>query len=124
MHNRLVPRAEWFRFFEEFSRRYEGWLVTVRVMNPSFGSQVEARDLPLEGIVSSADATGPISLHLGGSPKSNVEHEIPSPRQVWVEISETGVEEALGVVSEDGTKTIVEFRVRALPETVDGIAHP
>ena len=124
MRNRLVPRTEWFRFFEELSRRYEGWLVTVRVLHPSFGSQVEARDLPLEGVVSPADALGSISLHLGGSPKSNVEHEIPSPRQVWVEISDGGVEEALGVVSEDGTKTIIEFRVPALPETVDGIVHP
>ncbi|MEX0880394.1 MAG: DUF5335 family protein [Thermoanaerobaculia bacterium] len=124
MRNRLLPRTEWFRFFEEFSRRYEGWLVTVRVLHPSFGSQVEARDLPLEGIVSPADASGPISIHLGGSTKCNVEHEIPSPRQVWVEISEKGAEEALGVVSEDGTKTTVEFRVAALPETVDDILRP
>jgi hypothetical protein len=124
MHNRSVPRAEWFRFFGEFSRRYQGWLVTVRVLHPSFGSQVEARDLPLQGIVSPADASGPIALHIGGSTKSNIEHEIPSPRQVWVEISEAGAEEALGVVSEDGTKTIVEFRVPALPETVDGILQP
>jgi hypothetical protein len=124
MKNRLVPRAEWFRFFEEFSRRYEGWLVTVRVLHPSFGSQVEARNLPLEGAVSSADASGPISLHLGGSPRSNLEHEILSPSQVWVEISDTEIEEALGVLSEDGTKTIVEFRSPSLPETVDGIVHP
>jgi len=123
MRNRLVPRSEWFRFFQEFSRRYEGWLVTVRVLHPSFGSQVEARELALEGIVSAADTSGPISLHLGGA-AANVEHEIASPRQVWVEVDEGGAEEALGVVSEDGTKTIVEFRVPALPETVDGLARP
>ena len=124
MKNRFVPRAEWFRFFEEFSRRYDGWLVTVRVLHPSLGSQVEARDLPLEGVVSPADASGPISVHLGGSAQSNVEHEIRSPRQVWIEISDAGIEEALGVLSEDGTKTIVEFRSPSLPETVDGIIRP
>jgi Family of unknown function (DUF5335) len=124
MPNRLVPRTEWPRFFEEFSRRYEGWLVTVRVLHPSFGSQVEARDLPLEGIVSPSDAAGSIELHVGGSAERNIEHEIASPRQVWVEVSEAGAEEALGIVSEDGTKTIVEFRTPALPETVDGIPHP
>ncbi len=110
MKNRLVPRAEWFRFFEELGRRHNAWLVTVRVLHPSFGSQVEARDLPLEGAVASADGSGPIALFLGGSAQRNVEHEIPSPRQVWVEISDAGIEEALGVLSEDGTKTIVEFR--------------
>jgi len=124
MHNRLVPRTEWFRFFEEFSRRHDGWLVTVRVLHPSLGSQVEARDLPLEGIVSSADTQGPISLHLGKTPARNLEHEIASPRQVWVEVSDRDAEQALEVLSEDGTKTIVEFRVAALPEEVDGMVHP
>ena len=122
MRNRLVPRSEWSCFFEEFTRRHDGWLVTVRVLNPSFGSQVEARDLPLEGIVARADSQGPISLHLG-APDSNIEHDIVSPLQVWVEISSRGIEEALGVLSEDGTKTIVEFRTPALPEEVDGILH-
>jgi len=123
MRNRLVPRAEWFRFFQEFSRRHEGWLATVGVLHPSFGSQVEARELPLEGIVSSAGASGPISLHLGRA-AANVEHEIVSPRQVWIEVDDGGAEEALGVVSEDGTKTIVEFRTPALPETADGRTRP
>lgn len=121
MGNRLVPRSEWYRFFQEFSRRYQGWLVTVRVLHPRFGSQVEARDLPLEGIVSPSDAFGPIEINVGGSAQSNIEHEIAGPEQVWVEVSEAGVEEAVGVVSQDGTKTIVEFRAPGLPETVDGI---
>lgn len=121
MRNRLVPRSEWYGFFEEFSRRHEGWLVTVRVLDAKFGSQVEARDLPLEGIVSRADTSGPISLHLGDSTTSNLEHEIEKPKQVWVELSEAGVEEALGVVADDGKKTIVEFRAPSLPENVDGI---
>lgn len=124
MRNRLVPRTEWLRFFGEFSRRYEGWLVTVRVLHASFGSQVEARELPLAGVVAPAEGSGPIALHLGGSTTRNLEHEIPLPRQVWVEISETGAEEALGFLSEDGTKTIVEIRSAALPETVDGLVHP
>ncbi len=124
MRNRLVPRSEWFYFFEEFSRRHDGWLVTVRVLHPSIGSQVEARDLPLAGIVSSADAWGPISVHLGATAQRNVEHEIPSPTQVWVELSDQGAEEALGVTSEDGTETILEFRARALPEEVDGVLGP
>lgn len=121
MHNRLVTRTEWFRFFEEFSRRHEGWLVTVRVLSPGFGSQVEARDLPLEGIVAAAAGTGPISIHVGGSTERNLEHEINEPRQVWVELSENGVEEALGIVSNDQTRTIVEFRAPDLPENLDGI---
>jgi hypothetical protein len=109
MHNRLIPRSEWYRFFGDFSRRHEGTLATVRVLHPRLGSQVEARDMPLEGIVSAARADGPISVHLGRSADGNLEHEIENPRQIWVEVSDGGGEEALAVISEDGTRTIVEL---------------
>ena len=90
MENRLVPRAEWYRFFEDFSRRHEGTPATLRVLHPQLGSQIEARDLPLEGIVSAADTRGPISILLGRTANPNLEHEIPKPRQVWVELTEAG----------------------------------
>lgn len=121
MRNRQVPRAEWVQFFEGFSRRHEGWLATVRVIDPKIGSQVEARDLPLEGIGVDPATTGPISIHLGRRPDSNIEHPVENPRQVWVEITEAGAEAALEIEANDGRKTILEFRVAALPETVDGL---
>lgn len=111
MQNRLVPRTEWFQFFDGFSRRHLGKLATVHIFSPKIGSQVEARNMPLEGIVSPADANGPISIHLGSAPpRSNLEHEIQEPSQVWVELSEGGAEEALEIESRDGTKTVVQFR--------------
>lgn len=111
MRNRLVPRSEWFRFFGDFSRRHQGWATTVYVLSPKLGSQVEARNMPFEGIVSRAEADGPISILLGSAPPgSNLEHEIEDPRQVWVELSEAGAEEALQVESQDGTKTMLQFR--------------
>jgi hypothetical protein len=124
MSNRQVPRAEWPRFFREFSRSHEDWLVTVRIMSPSIGSQTESRGLPLEGIVADAGGHGKISINLGRSPEQNVEHEVPDPRQVWVKVSAAGAEEALEIESEDGTKTIVEFRSAPLPLDVDGLLHP
>jgi hypothetical protein len=124
MRNRLIPRTEWSRFLEEFSRCHEDWLVTVRILSPSLGSQVESSGLPLEGIVADAGGHGPISIHLGRSPGQNVEHEIPDPKQVWVEFSAAGAEEALEIESEDGTKTIVEFRSAPLPLEVDGLTRP
>jgi hypothetical protein len=115
MRNRQVPRSEWFRFLDDFSRRHGGSLTTVRILHPDFGSQVEARGLPLGGIVSPASASGPISIHVGSATTSHVEHEIPDPKQVWVELSESGSEEALGFVSEDGTTTIVDVHTAGSP---------
>ena len=110
MSNRQVPRAEWPGFFREFSRSHENESVTVRIVSPSLGSQVESQGLPLEGIVADAGGHGRVSINLGRSPEQNVEHEVPEPRQVWVKVSAAGDEEALEIESEDGTKTIVELR--------------
>jgi len=122
MATNLVPRTEWGRFLEGFGRRHEGSLATVRVLHPSFGSQVEARDLALEGIVFTSEGeSGPISLHLAVRPDRHVEHEVRDPRQLWVETSRRGAERALEIVEGDDCKTILEFRSPALPEEVDGI---
>lgn len=124
MSNRQVPRTEWYRFFRDFSRRHEDWLVTVRVLSAGLGSQVELRDLPFEGIFADHAGHGPISIFVGRSPQNHIEHEVADPRQVWVELSAQGAEEALEIESEDGTKTIVQFHSAPLPQEVDGILHP
>ena len=127
MRNRLVPRSEWFQFFDGFSRRHQGRIATVHVFSPRIGYQTEARNLPLEGVVSSAKATGPIAIYLGAAPPGpNIEHEIDEPNQVWVELSDSGAEKALQVESRDGTKTMLELRaarIRAEP-AAPGAASP
>lgn len=109
MPNRLVPRAQWFKFLRGFSRRHEDRPVTVRIVSRDLGSQVEARDLPLEGVLAGRRSSGPISISAGGASGGRVEHEIPDPSQVWIKLSETGVEEALDIESQDGTRTIIQL---------------
>jgi uncharacterized protein DUF5335 len=108
MRTRLIPRAEWFPFFEGFTRRHPGSPATVWLLGPHIGAQVEARDLPLEGIVADPLATK-ITISLGGRPGTNVEHPIPRPVAVWEEIGEDGSERALGINSADATTTLLEF---------------
>jgi hypothetical protein len=117
MHDRQIPRAEWLNFFRDFSRRHEDSPVTVRILSARLGSQVEAYDLPLEGIVASPEMGQPISIYVGRTPQQHIEHEVQNPRQVWLEVSDEGTEDALDIESEDGTKTLVLFR----PETVDDV---
>src|ERR1700736_3449436 len=101
MRDRQVPRAEWFSFFREFSERHADSPATVRILSPRFGCQVEARDLPLEGIVADHMGRGPISIHMGRESERHLEHEVEHPIQVWVELAENGAEEALDIESED-----------------------
>ena len=122
MRTREIPYVEWPEFFHEFSRRHADWLVTVRVLDPRLGDQVEARDLPLAGIVWGTWESGAIAIHLGGS-EGVLEHPIERPLRVWVESEDDGAERALEIESSDGSKTILEFRVTHLPEMVDGLAE-
>jgi hypothetical protein len=117
MHDRQIPRAEWFNFFRDFSKRHEDWPVTVRILSERLGCQVEAYDLPLEGIVASPWMGRPISIYVGRTPQQHLEHEVEHPEQVWLEVSDSGTEEALDIESKDGTKTLVLLR----PETVDDV---
>ncbi len=124
MRSRQVPRAEWFSFFRAFSQRHEDSPVSVRVIHPRLGSQIEVTDLPLEGVVSDREGRGPISIYIGRDPRDHVEHEIENPSQIWVEMADDGTEEALNVESTDGTKTILQFRARALPDSPEEALQP
>lgn len=122
MRTREVPFEEWPEFFREFGRRHEDWLATLRVLGPSLGDQVEARELPLTGIVGDRES-GSISMHFGRLSEGALEHPIERPLRVWVELEDNGAERALEIESANGDKTILEFRVTHPPEMVDGIVE-
>jgi Family of unknown function (DUF5335) len=117
MRDRQIPRAEWADFFKAFSFRHADAPATVRVLSSRFGCQVEACELPFEGIAADRTGGGSISIHAGRNPEQHVAHDVPNPVQIWVEIADDGTEEALDIESDDGTKTLVIFRA----ETVDDV---
>ena len=122
MTTREIPTHEWTAFFDGFSRRYQGWLVRLSVLDPKLGAQVEAVDLPLQGIVADPRGLG-IAISLGERP-DDVEHSVRRPQRVWVELAgeRDDAEAALEIESADGTRAILEFRGAVLPESVDGLA--
>jgi hypothetical protein len=110
MKSRFIQREEWDRCFEDFTRRHEGRLATVWVIDPRLGAQIEARGLPFDGISADAKGRGPIMLQLGRAVGGNVEHPVDDPSQVWLEVTDEGKDAALEILSEGGRKTILEFR--------------
>lgn len=122
MRTTEIPAREWTAFCDAFSRRHQGWLAKLSVLDPKLGAQVEAAELPLQGVVADPRGLG-IAISLGERP-DDVEHAVRHPRRVWVELAgerDEG-EEALEIESADGTRAILEFRGAFLPETVDGLA--
>jgi hypothetical protein len=107
MRIREIPRAEWYKFFREFSRRQEDRPVTVWAIDRA-GAKLEARELALEGIVADPEATA-ISIHLGRGPQRHVEHPLEKPFQVWLQVDEAGRDRVLEIDSESGARTVLEF---------------
>lgn len=118
---REIARNEWSEFFDGFSRRHDGWLVTIEVLDEELGDQIEAENQKLKGIVAEPrnDPTT-IDIFVGESPDGGSTHIIDRPTRVRVE-EVGGAEGALEIKSEDHGTTLVRFRSAAMPETVDGV---
>ena len=121
MPTQEILHYEWARYFEEFSRQHEGWLVTVEILGPDIGDQVQVRNLPLEGIVvESTDDGDEMTIIAGSRPGARISHTISAPSRVWIKQNEQGADEALEIESPAGA-VLVRFRSAVLPELVDGI---
>ena len=121
MVTREIPPGEWKEFFDEFTRRHEGWLVTVEIFG-EMGAQVEAEERPLKGIFAERKkGSSEIEILTGDTPDETFTHVVAHPSSVRVEETSEGAESALEIRSKDEGTTLVRFRATALPETVDGV---
>ena len=122
MPTREIQRNEWVSFFDSFSSRHRGWLVTVEIMDPEIGDQTEARDLPLEGITAELNERGPdqIEILVGNQADRHVSNSVVAPKQVWLKSSDEGADEVLEIKGENET-VLIRFRSAVLPELVDAL---
>ena len=120
-----IARNEWPSFFDGFSRRHEGWLVTLEVFQPQIGAQVEEHDLALEGVIAElGNGNGDkdkIEITIGGTPHQHVTHIVLSPIEVSLEHTEDGANHALAIKSADDATTLLCFRPALRPEMVEAM---
>ncbi|HYR95663.1 MAG TPA: DUF5335 family protein [Candidatus Binatus sp.] len=113
MLSREIPRDQWIRFFDDFSRQHQGWLVTVEVVGLKIGDQEEASRLPLVGVSADTKAgENRVAVMVGGRPDGNLTHIVERPKRVWLKEPEQPAlpaHAAIDIESEDGTMTIVHF---------------
>jgi hypothetical protein len=109
-----IARDEWTAFFETFSNRHQGWLVTIEVFGSDIGAQVEAHDLPLQGITAESNRSNGelISIIVGDTPDNHVTHTIAAPTHVALKRTEQGADEAIEIESEDRA-TLLRFPASA-----------
>jgi hypothetical protein len=126
MSTREIPREQWIKFFDDFSKQHEGWIVTLEVLGSDIGDQEESAGLPLIGISADLkDRENRIEIMTGGRPETHMTRIINTPTRVWLKEPEEVAHEAIDVESEDGTTTLLRFwhvppekTERQLPERV------
>ena len=120
-----IARNEWPSFFERFSRRHEGWLVTLEVFQPEIGAQVRERDLALEGVTAElGNGNGDkdkIAILIGGNSHQHVTHIVLNPVEVSLEHTEYGANHALAIRSADYATTLLCIRPALRPEIVEAV---
>ena len=120
-----IARNEWPSFFERFSRRHEGWLVTLEVFQPEIGARVQERDLALEGVSAElGNGNGDkdkIAILIGGKSHQHVTHIVLNPVEVSLEHTEDGANHALAIKSADDAMTLLCFRPALRPEVLDAM---
>jgi len=119
-----IPSEFWVPWADGFSLIHKGWLVSLDVLDPEIGAQPEIDNLPLIGVsAEGADHDRRISVSVGRSATEHFTHSIHDVTRLYVERTDEGDDAALEIESVDGARTVLRFRVTALPETVDGIAR-
>lgn len=123
MKTQEIPREEWAPFFDNFTRRNEGWLVTLEILGAEIGAQVEQRKLAFRGVADESNkiAGDQIMMTFGTKPDNHLTHSIGNVIQVNLEQTDEGADAALQIRSADGTTALLRFRSPMLPEFVDGV---
>ncbi|HEX7421362.1 MAG TPA: DUF5335 family protein [Thermoanaerobaculia bacterium] len=122
MSRRAINRSEWTNFVDAFSRRHDGWLISVAVEERSTPRRYLTHDTPLRGVVAELDDDISSMMVFTGDTTPHWTHFIEHATGLEVEENRDGADTALRITDESGTRTILEFRSPMRPELVDGIA--
>lgn len=113
MPSQSIPKDEWTQFFDEFSRRYEGGLVTVQLFRADFNVDRLAESVPLEGITAGVNGHQ-ITISCKGA-----RHVIDWPGGVRLFQREDGTDDVLTVYADAGSFQVQLLRSRT--EASNGI---
>jgi hypothetical protein len=121
MTTREIPRSEWLHFCDSFTNRHIGANVSLEVLSPDLGDQVEAEDVPLQGVsADKRDRDNMIEITLGKTREKRVTRAIQGTTHLRVKQDEEGTDQALEIESSDGVTTLLVFRPTILPTKREG----
>jgi hypothetical protein len=111
MKTRQIPREDWTKFFDNMSRRQEGWEVELEVFSPDIGDQIQGHHMFLAGMTAEVTERGDkIEIMMAGAPNNHVTHMISTPILVQLQQTELGIDTAVGIKAADGTTSLLHLR--------------
>jgi uncharacterized protein DUF5335 len=111
MLNEEIPRDQWTRFFDDFSKKHVGWIVNWEVLGAKLGDQEKNSRLPLVGISADLKGSKPrIDVMVGGRLDAHITQIIETPTRVMFKQPDQPAHEAIEVESGDGITTLITFR--------------
>jgi hypothetical protein len=127
-----IPEDQWPDFCKGFSREHHGWLVNLWCVNTDQlgrdrsaafeNGNVLADGLPLQEVRENRkDDTTEFMVTVGGGAEE-VSIPLPDVIRLYNEKSDDA-HKGLRLDGGDGSSTLVEFRVAAKPEMLDGLAE-
>jgi hypothetical protein len=117
-----IPQKEWERTLNEFSAMHEGWLVSLDVLVPTRGVQLQIRELPLRGVTAESGPHGPaIMISAARFDGEHITHLISSPTHVRIERTNEGADVALEIESDEGLAAILRFKTTAPSNPVEDV---
>lgn len=114
MKTQNIPSEQWGKFLDLFSRQHHGKPVTIQTLSRQFGAEVNARNLPLLGIVDQRasefqDIRGGETIQImAGTIGEQVGHAIDCPSQIKFAEWNDGYSAALEIQARDGSETIIQ----------------
>jgi hypothetical protein len=103
MSTRELPRREWRGYCDQVSKALAGARAELEVVSLDLGDRIEARWLPLLGVVFEPKADV-LEVALEG-----LSHSIREPRELYIEETARGLV-AIEVIAADETRQIVKLR--------------
>ena len=109
-----LRREQWQPYFNLLNREYQGWAVTIEVLEGELGDHPEADGVPFQGISYEAKGSraGDILIEVGDAGTPYIVHDVPKPRIVRVADTQPGAEADIQIESEDGAVRVVRLRRR------------
>jgi hypothetical protein len=121
MRTNEILRSDWQEFFDSFSQKHRGSSVTLEILGPEIGAQVQQRELAFAGIVAdTGEIRGyQIAIMMGDRPDDHITHSISQLSHISLEQTDEGNDVALAIKSADGVTALLRFTAPQLLEKVD-----